>query len=1068
MGGRSRISRGVVALCVVALASLGALTAAPAVATAAGPAPGDADLTVTLTAPGYLGSAQLGVCTDPSNAPDCEFAQFTDHGDGTASATISGVSPATYTVGVRVPENDPLEFASFVVGDLALVSGANSAAATPPASGRIVGTVLTDQGLPLPNGRVRLTAEPFPSPPSVFTFLQSEATVTAGAFSSVALPAGDYRLVPESSSPGEGAATESVVSVAVGPPTTPTLQLVPGGRVTGTVAGPGGPIEGAYIDVRTTPPSPYGYFATGQTAADGSFVIGDVRESSDYTVHVYAPPGLADGVVTGVTITTGAATNVDVTLTAGATLSGTILDHDGLAIPGAGMYITGSGVSKSSGTDGSGAYAVEGLPAGDYTVVAYGNAPYYTQTIENYHIDDASPLTLNFVLDEPGAIAGVATDVNDALVKGAYVSAVRTDGDGSGYGLTSPVDGSYSIGDLPPGTYDVSLGTAIGAAGVQSTVSGVVVESGTPTPLDLQLAQGGALQGTITGPAGEAVAGSIAVHGSDPFGPSFAGPIGPAGDYSFPNLVPDTYTVTVAPAVATGLAGTTFTVAVASGAPTVRDVQLVAGVTFFGNVSRTDAIESGASSGAVLCPAPGDPLVGIPFSICTGGLVAGASGGRVQLGPVPAGTYNIAGVYVDSSTSTTTANSPVQTLTVASGEVVTCAFVAGPGGSTNCVASAPASFSGEVTDGANPFPPGSYNGFVVCDGTFTGSGLTPCDGGTVAAFAAADGLGQSTIRSLPAGTYSVRAYLASFSPTFAVTYSTPATIVVGPGDSATCTGVIPGATSCTVGAPDDGDGVDEDPVVDGNGDGTPDAQQANVTTLPAGVGGGNVTIAAVDGANYTLAAVSAGPVPPGAPAADFPVGALSFTVNLPSGVSSADVDVILPPGTNPTAYFKYQDGSWFQYPNVTITGDTITLHLIDGGTGDADGVVNGQIVDPGVPATGGYTFSGFHAPIDNDKVNNAKAGQAVPVKWRLTDAAGNPVSDPSSFVRLRSTGGACGGQATDDVEAYAPGSSGLQYLGNGEWQFNWKTDKQWKGQCRTLVLELADGIIGRTATFQFK
>jgi len=179
------------------------------------------------------------------------------------------------------------------------------------------------------------------------------------------------------------------------------------------------------------------------------------------------------------------------------------------------------------------------------------------------------------------------------------------------------------------------------------------------------------------------------------------------------------------------------------------------------------------------------------------------------------------------------------------------------------------------------------------------------------------------------------------------------------------------------------------------------------------------------------------------------------------------VTIIVPPGTNPNAYFKYHDGLWSQYTDVTIIGDTITVHLVDGAAGDDDDVVNGEIIDPAIVAVG-YTFSGFHAPIDPGKANIAKGGQTVPVKWRITDAEGNPVSDPASFKALRSNGGVCGSAQTDEVEVYAPGSSGLQYLGDGVWQFGWKTVKQWNGHCRTLILELADGITGRTAEFQFK
>lgn len=115
-----------------------------------------------------------------------------------------------------------------------------------------------------------------------------------------------------------------------------------------------------------------------------------------------------------------------------------------------------------------------------------------------------------------------------------------------------------------------------------------------------------------------------------------------------------------------------------------------------------------------------------------------------------------------------------------------------------------------------------------------------------------------------------------------------------------------------------------------------------------------------------------------------------------------------------------------------------------------------------------YNFSGFFQPIDNGIANAAKAGQTIPVKWRLTDAAGLPVSDTSSFVSITSgsTPGGCGGSA-DAIEMYSVTStSGLQYLGTGNWQYNWKTTKSYAGQCRTLTLNLNDGT-SHTASFVF-
>ena len=123
-----------------------------------------------------------------------------------------------------------------------------------------------------------------------------------------------------------------------------------------------------------------------------------------------------------------------------------------------------------------------------------------------------------------------------------------------------------------------------------------------------------------------------------------------------------------------------------------------------------------------------------------------------------------------------------------------------------------------------------------------------------------------------------------------------------------------------------------------------------------------------------------------------------------------------------------------------------------------------------------YVFSGFFQPVDNYAVNSAKAGQAIPVKWRLTDASGAGISDPGSFRSVSSVmgNGACGGYPTDLIEEYAAGSSGLQYLGDGYWQFNWKTPMSYAGQCRTMRLYLNDGTtsgpgaIYKTASFQFK
>lgn len=119
-----------------------------------------------------------------------------------------------------------------------------------------------------------------------------------------------------------------------------------------------------------------------------------------------------------------------------------------------------------------------------------------------------------------------------------------------------------------------------------------------------------------------------------------------------------------------------------------------------------------------------------------------------------------------------------------------------------------------------------------------------------------------------------------------------------------------------------------------------------------------------------------------------------------------------------------------------------------------------------------YKFAGFFPPIDNlPEVNSVKAGQTIPVKWLLTDANDVPIADPASFDSLQSYVTDCtdfSGDPLDAVEEVAAGASGLQYLGDGYWQFNWKTPKNYSDTCRVMVIEFNSGALSPAAKFKFK
>ena len=95
--------------------------------------------------------------------------------------------------------------------------------------------------------------------------------------------------------------------------------------------------------------------------------------------------------------------------------------------------------------------------------------------------------------------------------------------------------------------------------------------------------------------------------------------------------------------------------------------------------------------------------------------------------------------------------------------------------------------------------------------------------------------------------------------------------------------------------------------------------------------------------------------------ADFPVGFLTYTVQgIEAGVA-VQIELILPPGTQPTSYFKYGRTAdndiphWYEFvfdgrTGAEIAENVVTLHFRDGERGDDDLTVNSQIRDPGAPA----------------------------------------------------------------------------------------------------------------------
>ncbi len=143
--------------------------------------------------------------------------------------------------------------------------------------------------------------------------------------------------------------------------------------------------------------------------------------------------------------------------------------------------------------------------------------------------------------------------------------------------------------------------------------------------------------------------------------------------------------------------------------------------------------------------------------------------------------------------------------------------------------------------------------------------------------------------------------------------------------------------------------------VDLDGDGTPDNQQAGMLSANSVVDGqpvsvliDNATVASID----NLQTIDPADITDQTGAPDnLPYGLVSFKLTLQAGATTASVTIYLSEAAGDNAaWYKYDPANgWYDYSaHATFAADglSVTLELEDGGFGDADGVVNGVIVDP--------------------------------------------------------------------------------------------------------------------------
>jgi hypothetical protein len=264
------------------------------------------------------------------------------------------------------------------------------------------------------------------------------------------------------------------------------------------------------------------------------------------------------------------------------------------------------------------------------------------------------------------------------------------------------------------------------------------------------------------------------------------------------------------------------------------------------------------------------------------------------------------------------------------------------------------------------------------------------------------------------------------------------------------------------------DGIDTIPGTFSNdfSDGTTYGQIKNRNGLAVSVrdsiaatGGVRVTIPGTgpNKANLSICgiAVKAGP----GTNADFKCGSVIVTVD----PGSAPIEVVIGPDLAIVTIPAGVEAEVDQTPSGAFTVENVIGGAV---TVDVDGTTT-TVPAGGSLAGNAWDFTGFLSPVDNDGVlNAAAAGKAIPIRWQLLDVGGAPVTNLST-ASLSVRALACPGTSTaDQVEEYTTGATGLLNLGNGSYQLNWQTPKGYAGSCKTLVLDIGDGVV-HTALFRF-
>jgi Carboxypeptidase regulatory-like domain/Dockerin type I domain len=305
-------------------------------------------------------------------------------------------------------------------------------------------------------------------------------TDSDGAYDITHLPPGNYRVSAWCEDYlgeyyDDALAEEDATSVAVveGQDTLNidfALQI--GGTISGVVTDSlGNPLEDCDIDADSWESE--GGWGYGYTDVNGFYTITGLA-TGDYRVDAHCDGYVEeyyDGVrnwddATPVHIIEGQEhPDIDFSLTAGGSVSGTVLDVSDNPLDDCDVYADpwdGSGSWGEGWTDGAGFYTISGLPTGNYRVSVWCDsyASEYYDNVSDWEgatavhiVEGQQTPDINFSLEREGTISGTVEDVHGNPIEDTEVCAEKDDRQSCEW---TDEDGYYTIYSLAPGNYIVN------------------------------------------------------------------------------------------------------------------------------------------------------------------------------------------------------------------------------------------------------------------------------------------------------------------------------------------------------------------------------------------------------------------------------------------------------------------------------------------------------------------------------------------------------------------------------------------------------------------------------------